>query len=345
MEIDKKELLAAAAVAEIAPEKAEKLWKLLVEPSTEKPQLSIVHTLYYLGALIVLSAMSWFVGIGWELFGGIGMLSIALLYGFVFAFIGNLLWFKDGQKIPGGLFITLAVGMTPLAVYGFQRMTGWWGGEDPGSYSDFYSWVRGSWFSMELATLAAALIALKYYHFPFLTFIIFFILWFISMDITPLLFGQHFDWNSRAWVSLWFGLGILILAYFIDQRLNHDFAFWGYLFGLITFWSGLTVLDGAKEWEWALYCLINLFLIFLSIVLQRKAFIVFGSLGVFIYISSLFMRLFYDSALFPLILSLSGILIIYLGIVYQRYSVRIEKKVMSSIPAWLQSHLPRSRNP
>ena len=59
--------------------------------------------------------------------------------------------------------------MTPLAVYGFERATGMWIGADPGRYEGFFDWIRGGWFVMEAATVAAALVALRFFRFPFLT--------------------------------------------------------------------------------------------------------------------------------------------------------------------------------
>jgi hypothetical protein len=60
---------------------------------------------------------------------------------------------------------------------------------------------------MEVGTIIAALITLKFIRFPFLTFPIAFSLWYMSMDLTPLLFGKpEFTWQQRLWVSLFFGL-------------------------------------------------------------------------------------------------------------------------------------------
>jgi hypothetical protein len=40
---------------------------------------------------------------------------------------------------------------------------------------------------MEVGTVAAGLVALRYFRFPFLTAPIAFALWFMSMDLTPLI--------------------------------------------------------------------------------------------------------------------------------------------------------------
>ncbi len=60
----------------------------------------------------------------------------------------------------------MAVAMTPLAIYGLQRWTGYWQGVDPGIYRDFHTWTKGSWFLMELGTIIAGLITLRFVKFP-----------------------------------------------------------------------------------------------------------------------------------------------------------------------------------
>ncbi|MEP6888403.1 MAG: hypothetical protein ABI945_08785 [Nitrospirales bacterium] len=44
--------------------------------------------------------------------------------------------------------------------------------------------------AMEVGTILAAAIALRFIRFPFLTAPIAFTLWYMSMDLTPLFFGQ-----------------------------------------------------------------------------------------------------------------------------------------------------------
>ena len=77
--------------------------------------------------------------------------------------------------------------MAPLAVYGIQDELGWWGSfGTPGTVQDFYVWIKGSWIFMEIAAIAAGVIALYFYRFPFIVSIIAVALWFMSMDLTPL---------------------------------------------------------------------------------------------------------------------------------------------------------------
>ena len=80
---------------------------------------------------------------------------------------------------------------------------------------------------------------------------------------------------------------MLVVAYWIDQRTSEDYSSWGYLFGLLAFWGGLSLMESGNQWNKFLYCLINVALMLLSVLLQRRVFIVFGALGVFGYLGYL----------------------------------------------------------
>jgi hypothetical protein len=343
MHIEKSDFFAAASKMGIPKEQAEPFWELLSTQSDTGNKFNFAHIMFYLGTMIVISAMSWFLGIGWETFGGKGILIISLSYMALFIFIGNKLSQKQNLKVPGGLFITLAVCMTPLAIYGFQQMTGWWLTETPGNYKDFYSWIKGGWFTMEIATILTGTITVICYPFPFITSPIFFSLWFMSMDITPIIAGPEYTFNDLLWVSLWFGLAILVVSYFIDQRTKQDFAFWGYLFGMLSFWFGLSYMESDSELKRFGYCCINIGLVLISILLQRHIFLIFGSLGIFGYLASLFYRNFYDSTAFPFVLSALGIGIVFIGIWYQKNHQRIEDFILKALPDVVKKMLPRNR--
>jgi len=67
-----------------------------------------------------------------------------------------------------------------------------------------------------------------------------------------------------------------------------------------------------------------MFFILFSVIIQRRVFIIFGSIGVFLYIGHLAFKVFEDSLLFPIALSLLGIIIIFLGIKYNSNKEKID---------------------
>jgi hypothetical protein len=344
MKIEKDDLEWAASQGIIDGSQAETLWHSLSERTAGRPGFGLVNVLYYFGALIVIGAMSWFMGVAWETFGGGGIFLISVLYAVVFVGAGHRLWKQDGLKIPAGLLVTIAVCITPLAVYGLQRWLDLWAFDDPGEYRSFHRWIKGGWFFMEVATIGAGLVALRYFRFPFLMAPIAFALWYMSMDLTPILFGgDEYSWAERRMVSLWFGLAMITGSFFVDHRTHKDYSFWGYLFGAMAFWGGLTLMDSGNELSRFLYFLINIFLMGLSVFLQRKVFVIFGAIGIFGYIGYLASKIFADSMAFPFVLTLGGVLILYCGILLHRHGANIEQRLIAAMPEWMRNLRPGTR--
>lgn len=330
MRISKDKFEAIGKDLGLSSEKVSTFWDSLSK--SEEAISPFAHTLYFFGAMVVISAMTWFMNLGWEIFGGGGIFFIAAAYAFLFFLIGSHLWHKKELKTPGGLLITMGVAMVPLAIYGLEIYFNLW--QEGGEYRKFYASIDTRWIWMELGTIAAGLLALYYFPFPFLTTPIVFSIWYLSMDSLPYLFGPNFSDRSRAWVTLMFGLGLLAIGLFIDHRHKRDFGFWIFLWGTLLFWAGFNFLMWDKS-ELVLigYLLLNLLMMGLSLILRRKVLMVFGALGVFAYLSHLAYSLFADSPFFPFILSLIGLIIIYLGVLYQRNQGWIERNLLNKLPA------------
>lgn len=96
----------------------------------------------------------------------------------------------------------------------------------------------------------------------------------------------------------------------MDLRARGDLGFWLHLFGLLAFWGGVTALGSESETARFIYCLINIGLIGLGLFLQRRVYAVFGGLGIALYLHHLAERVFADTLLYPLALSLIGLAVI-----------------------------------
>jgi hypothetical protein len=306
--------------------------ELSAQPET-KPGFEVAHIAYYLGALLIIGAMGWFITDAWTSLSGATISLIALSYGLIFGGAGIALYRRPATLIPGGLLSAVAVCMTPLAVYGLERQIGWWPATNPGSYTQFHPMIDGSWVLMEAVTILVAATFLRFVRFPFITAPAAYALWFMSMDATALLLGRHWTFHQECWISVAFGVLMLALAYFADGETDKDFAFWFYLFGLMAFTGGLTLLGDGNQLGKAIYCLVHLFLIFLSIVLQRKAFIVFGAIGVFCYLEGEATGFFRNSFGFTLALTLIGVLFIIAGLLYKKNEAALTKYFDPIIPA------------
>jgi len=229
--------------------------------------------------------------------------------------------------------------LVPLATYGIERWTGYWPDRDPGAYARFHPFINGSWLIMETATVVAGLIALRFWRFPFLSTPIAYALWFMSMDLSDLIVHGHY--RDREFVTMVFGFAMLVLTYLADLRSRlTDLSFWGYLFGLMAFWGGLSAQHSDSELSKFVYCLINLALIFLSVALRRQAFLVFGAMGLFGYLYHLADKVFKDSLYFPFVLSMVGVAVIYAGLLFQRNQKRMHQWFIARILPHIRNLIP-----
>ena len=339
MQVTRSALEEATEKGLIQKEQIAALWTFLVEREVETPTFKPSHILYYLGGMIAIGAMSLFMTLGWEKFGGTGLLLIAIGYSLVALALTEFLLTRRQLALPAGITAVLAVTMIPLAVYGAQNALGYWPADDKSTwaYRDFHTRIDWRWLMMEFATLAAGTIAVWRYRLPFLVMPLAVTLWYMSMDLTPFLLGgdaKSIFSDKGKLVSTYFGLATTLVAFWVDvrSRQQKDFAYWLYIVGVLTFWGGLTSMNSDSEFSKFLYCCINLLLIAIGAALSRRVFAVFGAIGVSIYLGHLSHTVFKDSMLFPVALTAIGLAIVGIGAIWQRRE--------SEIGAWLRSFLP-----
>jgi hypothetical protein len=309
----------------------------------DAPRFDLTHLLWYGGAVIIMTAMGLFTNEAFNQLGGWALASIGAIYAAVFLALGHWLWYGRGLKTPGGLAVTVAVAMAPLIVYGIQDALDLWkyAQGDPGQYKNFFPYVHGSWIYMELATIAAAGLALLVWPFGFIVMPAAVALWFLSMDIVIWIAGGE-SYAIRSNVSVVFGLAMILTAWAIDlkYRSRGDFAFWLHLFGSMAFWGGLTSQDSSDELGKAIYCAINVGLLLLAVYLGRRVYAVFGAIGVMIYLGHLASKVFRDTLTFSFALSLVGLAVIGLGLWLHRHRADIERWMDESLPSGLKALRP-----
>ena len=321
---------------------AEALYQFVKNQPEQEAAFNFTNILYYCGGLMAIGAMSLFMTLGWETFGGFGILFLSVLY----AILGLCLaakFHQSSHRIPAGICATFVVALTPLAIYGFQLGMGWW--PDDSHYRDFHFYIKWHWIFMELGTLAVGLILVWIYSYPFMIMPVAVTLWYMSMDLAAMIAGQNADFELRAMVSMYFGLIMILIAFWVDLRSRHslDYAFWLYLFGVMAFWGGLSSQSSNSELSRFFYLCINLFMIGFGVMLVRRVFVVFGAIGCTVYLCHLASQVFLNSTLFPIILTALGFLIIYLGTLWQKYESMMTTKAQSFLPKSIQELL-QSRN-
>jgi hypothetical protein len=342
MELNRGLLKEASEKGLINEKQAEQLWKFLGERGKDTPSFRFTHILYYLGGLIAIGAMSLFMTLGWERFGGWGLFFIALAYAGAGLWLTEFFLNRSRLPIPAGITAAFVVVLTPLAVYGLQAALGWW--VEGKVFREFHTLIDWRWLFMEFATLAVGAAMLWRYRLPFLVMPVAVTLWYMSMDLTPFLFGDaDLSWELRKFVSLWFGLLIVLLAFWVDIRSRHDkdYAFWLYLFGVVAFWGGLSMMHSDSELSKFIYLCINLVMIVVGAILSRRVFAVFGGLGAAGYLGHLAYDVFKASMVFPFVLTILGLGVVYLGILWQRYEETISSKLRALLPLPLRELIER----
>ena len=309
------------------------------------PRFSFTNTLYYFGGMVAIGAMTLFMTLGWQSFGAWGLAAISAAYLLACLKVADHLKARS-LAVPAGILATLAVCLVPLLVWSVQHGMGWWPPGGAERYSAYHTHVNWRWLTLEFGTLAAGVVMLWRYRLPFMVMPIAVTLWYMNMDVAHAIWTDtdHWDWQFIRDVSLVFGMATVFIALWVDVRSRRalvsewrqDYAFWLYLFGTLMFWGGLSLRDSDSEWGKALYCLINLVLVFAGAAIGRRVFTVFGGLGVTMYLGHLSYKVFGDSILFPFLLTLLGLGVVALGIWWQRHEAQINQRLSAWLPAGLR---------
>lgn len=312
------------------------------------PRFDLTHVLWYGGALIVMAAMGLFTTTAFSLMGGWALFATGAGYAVALTLLGRYLWHQRNLRVPGGLLIAAAVSMVPLMIYGVQDALDLWRFAlgRPGEYHDFFPYVNGSWLYMEIGTVIAAAVALRFYKVPFVLLVAGIALWFMSMDLamwftaTP---DSYDDFETRRIVSIFFGLAVMATAWAIDlaRPKGPDLAFWLHIFGAAAFWGGLTFSSDSTELQRFLYLLVNLSLIGFAVYMNRRIYAVFGALGVAAYLGYLAYDVFNDMILFSFALSLIGLAVIGAGLWLNRNHARLSSAIDRAMPEPLRRLRPR----
>ena len=330
MKITRKILNDAVDESILTLEQADKLLTYLKSLPGVGATSNFTHVLYYLGGLIAIAAMTLFMNLGWESFGGWGILFICLIYIGIGLSLTEILKNKN-YPVPAAICAAVVVALTPLAIYGLQEGLAFW--------SDKY--IRWSWLYMELATLFVGLLLARRYKYPFLLMPIAATLWYMSMDITTRIAETMLDFEPEFMVSMGFGLLMILFAFWVDVRSwkKADYAFWLYVFGVMAFWGGMTFQDVDSEGAKFVVLCVNIFMLGIGAVIVRRVFVVFGALGTGFYLGHLAWDVFEESWLFPITLTAIGLSIIYLGILWQKHEMLLNAKLRSLLPVKLKEFL------
>lgn len=341
MKINRRMMDKAVEAKVISQEQSQQLFDFLKKLPDQGPEFNLTNVLYYFGGLIAIGAMTLFMGLSWELYGKSAVFILSLSYSIMGLALAHVFRNKS-HDVPAGICATFTVCLTPLTIYALQNILGIW--PDDSKYYQFHYYIKWNWLYMEFGTIIVGLILAWLYRYPFMIMPIAVTLWYMSMDLTSMING-YYDFELSSIVSMYFGLITVLIAFWVDVRSAHskDYAFWLYIFGVIAFWVGLSCQSSDSELSKFFYLCINLAMIALGVVLSRKIFVIFGALGCCFYLGHLAYQVFEFSYLFPIALTLIGIGIIQLGVLWQKNEACLTQRLRSFLPKPLQ-HLLEARD-
>lgn len=99
-------------------------------------------------------------------------------------------------------------------------------------------------------------------------------------------------------------------------------------------------MDSNSELTKFIYCLINLGLIGAGALLVRRVLVVFGAIGLVLYVEHLADKVFKDSWLFPISLTLLGLVVVAAGVWWQKNEAGLSRRLRRALPAAWQRLLP-----
>ena len=320
----------------------------------DRPRFDFINAAYYFGALVVMLAFTWLLFDWYARYGGIALMALASSYAILFLLGGDWLWKQPGLRIPGGLLFTLAVCMVPIGVLGFQDYMGWFpvGNafeiEDDAERLIFQSREQTQYARIAAATLLAGLGAIKLRRFAFMAvppILGFTACWMLVVEI---LNGGDAGERVMSPQLMLAGFFVMTVGFVVDRRTKEDFAFWLYGLGLAHFWFGMIgrLFSGpgeAGELAWGIFAFVNLLLFDVSILLQRKVFMVGGAVGIMAYLGHLGFETFEDVLLFPFALTFVGLAIMGAAVLYRKNEEKLEQLVMNALPEGFKAWLPSSR--
>ena len=264
----------------------------------------LINLLYLFGGCISIGAMFFFLDATLPFFNHWQFVSVIFFY--MVAGLGLAHIFSNrSMDIPASFIFVLVILITPIAVYSLLATLGYW--ELPQKYTDNYFLLKSIHSHvLELTTIMIAGVLFYFYRYPF-----------ILMPICLVLFIFTIDngYSEKLYGALMAGLALAIDKY---NTRKIDFSFWLYFFGVGAFWLSIYSEHFSNEFIWLGFLLMNIIFIIVGVVCSRIIFLIYGTIGCVNYVMHLGFDVFAKSIGFPFILSLVGLGLIVLGVIFKK---------------------------
>ena len=197
-------------------------------------------------------------------------------------------------------------------------------GQERREYQTDLAWAR---MALAVATLLVALAAFGWSRSPFVLAAAVVAFAALIVDVTIVLQAarEGYTWRTPQTLAIAaMGAALVAAGVAVRDRTRRDYSIWFYVMGLIGLTVGLAesaFSSDAPGWA-ALWLLAALTILALSIPLQQRLFAVAGLAAVFAYLAKLVFDVF-ESANAALVLVILGLLILCMGMLYQRFAERL----------------------
>jgi hypothetical protein len=332
MNVSRNELEAAVARGIITREQLDEIIAISAESNagTGKAEPAIGHEVasglnaitvaYYAGAVVVLFAFGWFLVERWEALRPLGVLGVTALYAALFAFTAR--YFTDrGYPHAAAVSTLLVVGMVPIMSWAVMSLAGAWdvpGAATPGVHDPArVAAERTRWIPVELATLAAALLAIRWVRHALLALPAAVAAHAAMVHATPFVVPAAIVPWAEQYVGIFAGSVLLLAGYVEDARKrggSPDYAFWIYTAAFVlTFVNGVQLWSDAGAWRHLIGPLAVL-LAAAALRLRRREFLAAAFVAVIWYLGFLSFSVFRSAIGFPVALATFGISIIIVAV-------------------------------
>ncbi|HEU4613372.1 MAG TPA: hypothetical protein VFS15_14875, partial [Kofleriaceae bacterium] len=205
-----------------------------------------VTVAYWTGGIAVLCAFAWFLISRWETLGPGGVLAVSLVYTVLLVVMARVLW-SNGFRHASAVSAVLAVGMTPLVMWSLLALTGWWDQFPELRRATFdvgeFDWANVRWLPIDLATILAALVALRRVRFGVLALPIAVALSALGAHGVSLVIQPPIANELGASLAMLVASILLSIGYALDRRTGdgEDYALWFYAAGLV--WTAISIVQ------------------------------------------------------------------------------------------------------
>lgn len=323
---------------------------LFNQNNEEFKQIStVVKVFYYIGGFIMLCAMVALMSNTIQNSTYTMILLLGAFYAALFFGAGEFLW-KKNEKLPAGILYFLFIAVFGFIVMDIEKMTGFFPHfSDIGRIPNYWELCRYSLVLLSSTTIVANTILQKCRPVSLLALPTIFcslILYIICIDF--IFDFERLSTDAFCWINLIFWTGLLFIAFIKDHLTKVDYSKWMYFIGLIGFYLSVFLLFAEhlnSEWQYQLLNLIiSLSYILAGLLIQRKPFSIIGILGVIEYIMYLeFSNLENNTILLTCVVLLTGLIILYAGVIYNKNVDILQNFIESKLPESVKKYLPQNR--